>query len=148
VEDFCRAGEAPDDNKMRRIRCSCCTNKATNALSECVIFIAFPLQQWLRERGSILCCMYIAYLVGSAIKIALLFFVHTYGVSATCFTFFAASINYFHSTSTSLYCITVSSLQARSRSVEKLLASSSLSICWPVCPSDGFFVKFYNRGFY
>jgi len=66
--NFCRAGETTDDNTIRCIRCSCWTTKATNALSKHVIFIAFPLQQLLRERGSILCCMYIAYLVGSAIN--------------------------------------------------------------------------------
>ena len=38
-------------------------------------FIAFPLQQWLRERDSMLRYMHIAYLARSAIKIAPLFFV-------------------------------------------------------------------------
>jgi hypothetical protein len=31
--------------------------------SECVIFIAITLQQWLRERAAMLCCTYIACLV-------------------------------------------------------------------------------------
>jgi hypothetical protein len=37
VEKYCRAGQATDE-------------KATNAHSEYVILIAFPLQQWLQER--------------------------------------------------------------------------------------------------
>jgi hypothetical protein len=112
VEKVCTAGEAPDDNTIRRtrcaavyavprIRCSRWTTKATDTHSECVIFIAFPLQQWLCERDSMLRYINIACLVRSAIQIALLFLVHSYGVSATCLTFFAVSISYFHSTSTS-----------------------------------------------
>ena len=38
--------------------------KATNTLSECVIRNAFPLQQWLQERASILRYTYISCLVG------------------------------------------------------------------------------------
>jgi hypothetical protein len=34
--------------------------KATNTLSEYLIFIAFPLQQWLHERASMLRYTYIA----------------------------------------------------------------------------------------
>ena len=33
--------------------------KAANTISEYVILIAFPLQQWLRERPSVLPCTYI-----------------------------------------------------------------------------------------
>jgi hypothetical protein len=33
---------------------ACWTRKATNAHSECVILIAFPLQQWLHERATML----------------------------------------------------------------------------------------------
>jgi len=36
---------------------------AKNTLSQYVILIAFPLQQWLHERASILLSTYIAYLV-------------------------------------------------------------------------------------
>jgi hypothetical protein len=36
---------------------------ATNSHSEYVILIAFPRQQWLRERNSVLRNTYIAYLV-------------------------------------------------------------------------------------
>jgi len=38
---------------IRRLRTSCWLTKATNKHSEYVILIAFPLQQWLRERASV-----------------------------------------------------------------------------------------------
>ena len=37
-----------------RMRFACWIPKATNTHSECVILIAFPRQQWLRERASVL----------------------------------------------------------------------------------------------
>jgi hypothetical protein len=37
-----------------RMRIACWTTKATHTNSECVILIAFPLQQWLNEGASIL----------------------------------------------------------------------------------------------
>jgi hypothetical protein len=37
-----------------RMRITCWILKATNTNSECIIFIAFPLQQWLQERASVL----------------------------------------------------------------------------------------------
>jgi hypothetical protein len=43
-----------------RMNISCWIPKATNTLSEYVIFIAFILQQWLHERASLLRCTYIA----------------------------------------------------------------------------------------
>jgi len=46
--------------KIWRMRISCWMPKATNTLSECVIFIAFPLQQWLHERATMLRYTYIA----------------------------------------------------------------------------------------
>jgi len=39
--------------------------KATNAYSDCVTHIAFPLQQWFHERTSLLRYMYIAHLFDS-----------------------------------------------------------------------------------
>jgi hypothetical protein len=36
------------------VRIACWITKATNTLSECVILIAFPRQQWLLERASLL----------------------------------------------------------------------------------------------
>jgi hypothetical protein len=41
--------------KIWRMRIACWMTKATNTHSDCVIFIvAFPLQQWLHERVSVL----------------------------------------------------------------------------------------------
>ena len=37
-----------------RMRIYCLVPKATNIVSEYVILIAFPLQQWLHERASML----------------------------------------------------------------------------------------------
>jgi hypothetical protein len=37
-----------------RTRIACWIRKATNTLSEYVILIAFPMQQWLHERASML----------------------------------------------------------------------------------------------
>jgi len=41
------------------MRISCWIPKDTNTHSEYVLLIAFPLQQWLHERVSMLCQMYI-----------------------------------------------------------------------------------------
>ena len=46
-----------------RMRIACCITKATNTHSECIIFFAFPLQQWLHERASMLRYTYIACIV-------------------------------------------------------------------------------------
>jgi len=46
-----------------RVRIACWIPKATNRHSEYVILIAFPLQQWLHERASVLRYTYIACLV-------------------------------------------------------------------------------------
>ena len=43
-----------------RIRFFCWMTEATNPHSECVILIAFPLQQWLHERAQLLRYRYIA----------------------------------------------------------------------------------------
>ena len=45
---------------IRRMRIACWITKATNTHSECVTLIAFPLQQRLHERASMLRCTYIA----------------------------------------------------------------------------------------
>jgi hypothetical protein len=46
----------PDRPQMKiwHMRIACWIPKATNTQSECVILIAFALQQWLHERTSIL----------------------------------------------------------------------------------------------
>jgi hypothetical protein len=49
-----RARQATDDNIIRHMRISCWITKATDTHSEYVILIAFPWQQWLRERAPIL----------------------------------------------------------------------------------------------
>jgi len=46
--------------KMWRMRIECWIPKATNTHSYYVILIAFPLQQWLHERDSMLRYTYIA----------------------------------------------------------------------------------------
>ena len=45
---------------LPRMRIACWIPKATNTHSEYVILIAFPLQQWLNERASVLRYTYIA----------------------------------------------------------------------------------------
>jgi hypothetical protein len=40
---------------IRRMRIACLIPKATNTCLDHVILIAFPLQQWLHERVSMLC---------------------------------------------------------------------------------------------
>jgi hypothetical protein len=63
VEKYGRAGQATDDNVIRHMLFACWITKATDTHSEYVICIAFPQQQWLLERASILHYMYIACLV-------------------------------------------------------------------------------------
>jgi len=53
----------------RRTRVACRKTKATNPLSEYVILIAFPLQQWLHERASMELYTYIASLVSCVLFI-------------------------------------------------------------------------------
>ena len=43
-----------------RVRVACWTPKATNSHSQYVTLTAFPLQQWLYERDSMLCYTHIA----------------------------------------------------------------------------------------
>jgi hypothetical protein len=64
VEKYGRARQATDVNIIRRMRFACWITKATDTHSEYVILIAFPRQQWLRERASLLrsyvdclCCL-------------------------------------------------------------------------------------------
>jgi len=54
VEKYGTAGQATDDNTIWRVRFACWISKATDARSEYAIVIAFPRQQWLRERASML----------------------------------------------------------------------------------------------
>ena len=68
MEQCGRAGQATDDNIIRRMRSACWIPKATNTHSEYVILIAFPRQQWLRERALLLRYSYVACLVDVSSK--------------------------------------------------------------------------------
>jgi hypothetical protein len=63
VEKYGTAGQSTDDNIIRRVCFACWITKATDTHSEDVVLIAFPRQQWLRERASMARYMYIARLV-------------------------------------------------------------------------------------
>ena len=63
VEQYGRARQATDYIVVRCMPFSCWISKATGMHSECVITLAFPLQQWLRERTAILRYTYLACLV-------------------------------------------------------------------------------------
>jgi len=54
VEKYCRAKQATDDNIRWRMRIVFRIPKAINPHSQYAILIAFPLQQWLQERASLL----------------------------------------------------------------------------------------------
>ena len=54
VTKYGEARQATNDNIKGRMRVECCITEATKTRSEDVIFIAFPRQQWLRERVSFL----------------------------------------------------------------------------------------------
>jgi hypothetical protein len=54
VEKYGRARQATDDNIIRRMLYACWIPKATDTHSEYVILIAFPRQEWLSERTSML----------------------------------------------------------------------------------------------
>jgi hypothetical protein len=60
VEKYPRAGHATDYNIIPRMRFAFWVNMAKDAHSEYVILNGFPLQEWLRERASILPYIYIA----------------------------------------------------------------------------------------
>ena len=65
VEKYGRGRQPTDDSVTRHMRIACWLTKATDTHSECVILIAFPWQQWSRERDSMLQYTYIACLVYS-----------------------------------------------------------------------------------
>ena len=72
VEKCCTAGQAMDDNIIRRMRIACLITTATDTHSEYVILIAFPLQRWLNERASALRFTYFACIVVISTKLCLL----------------------------------------------------------------------------
>jgi hypothetical protein len=63
VEKYGTARQATHDNIIRRMRFACWITKATDTHTEYVILPALPLQQWLRERASVLRYTYIACLM-------------------------------------------------------------------------------------
>jgi hypothetical protein len=63
MEKYGTAGQATDDNIIRRMRLACWITKATDTHSQYVILIAIPQQQWLSERASILLNTYTTSLV-------------------------------------------------------------------------------------
>ena len=54
MEKYGTVRQATDDNIIRRMRFEFWITKAIDTHSEYVILITFPLQQWLRERASML----------------------------------------------------------------------------------------------
>jgi hypothetical protein len=60
VEKYDIAGQTTDDNTTQHMRIACWTPAATNTQAEYVILIAFPLQQLLQKRSSVLRDTYIA----------------------------------------------------------------------------------------
>ena len=50
MEKYGTAGQATDDNKIRRMRIVCWVIKAVYTHSEEEMLIVFARQQWLRER--------------------------------------------------------------------------------------------------
>jgi hypothetical protein len=50
VEVYSSARQATDDNMIRRMRFACWIADARNTHSEYLMLIAFPRQQWFRER--------------------------------------------------------------------------------------------------
>ena len=54
MEQYGATRQATDDNIIQRMRFACWISKAADTHSEYVIIDIFPLQQWIRERDSIL----------------------------------------------------------------------------------------------
>jgi len=54
VEKYCRAGQATDDNMIRRMRAAWWMTKTTDTHSEYVILTAFAGEQWFGECALIL----------------------------------------------------------------------------------------------
>jgi hypothetical protein len=70
VKEYGRARQATDDNIKRRMRFACRITKATDTHLKYVILIAFPRQQWLRERASMLRYTHVACLVSLRFPLA------------------------------------------------------------------------------
>jgi len=60
VEKYCTAGQTRDDDIILRMRIESWIPKVTNTHSDYVILTAFPVQQNVRERISVLRYTYLA----------------------------------------------------------------------------------------
>jgi hypothetical protein len=67
VEKYCRVGQATDGSIIRRMCIVCRITKTRDTHSQYVILIAFTLQQWLRERATMICYTYIACFVHTVV---------------------------------------------------------------------------------
>jgi hypothetical protein len=63
MENYGKDRQARDDIKVWHMRIACWIVEATDTHLEYATLIAFPLQQWLDERASILYYMYIPCLI-------------------------------------------------------------------------------------
>ena len=64
MENYPTAGQVTEDNIILRMRFPCWLPKVADTHSECIIHIAFLLQQWLCEGASILRHTHVASIVG------------------------------------------------------------------------------------
>jgi hypothetical protein len=65
VEKYGRARQVTEDDIIHIMHFACWVTKAADTYSKCVTLIAFPRQQLLRERASVLRYTYIACLISS-----------------------------------------------------------------------------------
>jgi len=65
VEKYRGDGQATDDNIIWHMCIACWIPKATDTLSEYVIFIALPLQHWSHECTSVLHYTYLPVMLNS-----------------------------------------------------------------------------------
>jgi hypothetical protein len=111
---------------IRRMRIACWIPKATNTHSEYVILTAFPLQQWLQERASMLRYTYIACIIYIYIYI----YIYTLGhyVGKRIFHFFKAPRSALAKIPSPIQCV----LEAISPGVKRPWCEADLSSaqCW------------------
>ena len=65
MQNYGRVRKNTDGNIIRRMRVANSMTKDKNTQAEYLVLIAFPRQQWLCQRASVLRCIYIACLVTS-----------------------------------------------------------------------------------
>jgi hypothetical protein len=82
VEKYGTVGQATEDSITRRKRTACWINNATDSHSEYVKLTAFPRQQWLRERPSMLCLYVVVRIVTSALQMVKYYRTTTYDTIA------------------------------------------------------------------